>query len=291
MGKNDLVNGKTKLIGLVGNPVEHSISPQLHNTLSMEFSKNLIYVPFRVEEGFLRDAVNGLRAINVLGFNVTIPYKTEIIGLLDEVSEEALLMGAVNTVKNIDGKLIGYNTDADGFLNSFIEETGEGFKDKNVLIIGAGGTARALAVKIAMEGASNIGIINRTIEKAQNIADIVNENVKNVVNTYNFKNLELTNLINKTDIIINTTSVGMYPNIESTPIQVDFRKDQIVYDVIYNPYETKLLSEAKKSGCKTVNGLGMLIYQGIKAYEVWSGVDIRNDLAAKVKNICIEEFK
>lgn len=283
------ITGKTKVICLIGNPVEHSISPALHNTISKLLGMDLVYVTFRVEKNELETAIKGLRALNVIGFNVTVPYKKDVIKYLDNNSKSSLLMGAVNVVKNIDGRLYGYNTDADGFLRSFKEETGEGFSGKRVAMIGAGGAARAIAVKAAMDGAKEIHIINRTISKAEEIAEVVNNNIKKAVRFTGADDGTAADILNQSDIIINATSVGMYPNTEETPVTNfnGFRKGQIVYDVIYNPIKTKFLSDAEKSGCRIVNGLGMLFYQGIFAYEIWTGVKLPDAL---IKNL-ISELK
>lgn len=273
------VTGKTKLLGIIGNPIEHSISPQLHNTISDQLGLDLIYVPFKVEPQMLEHAVKGLRALNFLGFNVTIPFKQDIIKYLDEVSNEALMMGAVNTVKNINGRLFGYNTDAEGFVRSFKEEAASGFKGKVVSIIGAGGAARALTVKIAAEGAQKIYIINRTISNAEDIADIVNKNISDVAYACSLTDLRTTGLICGSDIVINTTSVGMFPEVDKSPVSDNFKfaPNQIVYDVIYNPVKTKFLKEAEIQDCKILNGLGMLYYQGVTAYEIWTGIKLKND--------------
>ncbi|HHX17970.1 MAG TPA: shikimate dehydrogenase [Clostridium sp.] len=272
------VTGQTKLLGIIGNPVEHSISPILHNTLSSLLGLDLVYVPLKVEKEDLSIVVRALKSLDFVGFNVTIPYKKEIMKYIDENSIEAILMGAVNTVKRIDGKLYGYNTDAEGFLTSFKEEAQTSFEGKKVILIGAGGVARPIAVKIASEGAEKISIVNRTKEKAIELAETVNENVKEIVQVYNYEDKTFKMAVEESDIIINTTSVGMTPDVNSTPISGNyFNGNQIVYDVIYTPAETKLLKDAKKKGCKTINGLGMLFYQGIKAYEIWTGVKLSEE--------------
>lgn len=273
------VTGKTKLLGIIGNPIEHSISPQLHNTITSQFGLDFIYIPFRVEPQHLEQAVNGLKALNFEGFNVTIPYKQEILKYINEVSKEALMMGAVNTIKNINGKLYGYNTDAEGFVRSFKEEAGTGFKGKVVSIIGAGGAARAMAVKIAIGEAEKIYIINRTLSSAEDIADIINKNISAVAFGLSVQDKKAAGLISESDIVINTTSVGMIPEVDKSPVsgEAEFSSNQIVYDVIYNPTKTRFLSEAEKKGCKIINGLGMLFYQGVTAYEIWTGVKLSDD--------------
>lgn len=278
------ISGKSKLAGLIGNPIGHSISPQLHNTISRNLGIDMVYVPFKVEKNDLENAVKGLKAVNITGFNVTIPYKKDIMKYIDVNSKEALLMGAVNTVKNIDGRLYGYNTDAEGFARSFKEAAGTGFKNKKVVLIGAGGTARAIAVKIAMEGAAKIHIVNRTVSKASEIAEIVNNNIGHMCEFSEPDTAEETGVFELGDIIINTTSLGMYPDIYKNPVGelVKFSSNQIVYDVIYNPEKTKLLEDAEKFGCKAINGLGMLLYQGIYAYEIWTGIKVPEELIKQI---------
>lgn len=283
------VTGKTRLLGLIGNPVEHSISPELHNSLSTFLGIDTVYIPLRVQKADLETVVKALKSLDFVGFNVTIPYKRDIMKYIDENTKEAILMGAVNTVKKIEGRLYGYNTDAEGFLRSFKEEAGVGFKGKKVVLIGAGGVARAIAVKIASDDAEKISLVNRTTEKSIELADVVNENVKEVVQVYNFEDKTFRMALEESDIIINTTSVGMSPKSRETPIKFSecFNKNQIVYDVIYNPVKTKFLKDAEKMGAKAINGLGMLFYQGINAYEIWTGFKFDED---NLKNI-FDSFK
>ncbi len=278
------VTGKTKLLGLIGNPVEHSISPQLHNSLSSLLGHDLVYVPLKVEKQNIGAVVNALKRLEFVGFNVTVPYKREIMKYIDENTKEAILMGAVNTVKNIDGRLFGYNTDAEGFARSFKEESGVGFAGKKVVIIGAGGVARSIAVKLAKKGVEKISLVNRTPLKAVELADVVNENIREVVQVYNFNDKTFMMAFEESDIIINTTSVGMFPDVNNTPVKVKnrFHKNQIVYDVIYNPVKTKFLKDAEKAGAKVINGLGMLFYQGISAYEIWTGVKFSEEDLSKI---------
>jgi len=293
------VNGLTILTGLIGNPVEHTVSPTLHNSLFSAAGCNGIYLPIKVPADKLKDAVHGLKAAGFIGFNVTIPYKGAIIEILDEISEEAGLLEAVNTVK-IDGdRLIGTNTDGDGFLRSFYEETGEGFEGSSVCILGAGGTARTLAIKAALQGAGEICIINRTKSAADKLAAkikrIFGDKPRSGNSVDTFKNTiigsmaelngptavsaaeagsnEAMTALMRCDIIINATSVGMYPYSDACPLDdsFPFRREQIIYDVIYNPAETRLMALARRKGCLAVNGAGMLFYQGVKAFETWMG--------------------
>lgn len=278
------VNGETKIMGVLGNPIEHSISPQIHNTISKLLCVNSIYVPFLCSQEDLEKAVNGLRALNIYGFNVTIPYKEKIISLLDECSEEVKLIGAANTVVNKKGRLIGYNTDGDGFATSFENSTNKSFVDKDIIVLGAGGAARATALKTAKMGAKTITLVNRTVIKAAEIADMINNNTSCKAVPVSNSDKNLAKLLEKSDIIINTTPVGMHPDTNKCPIQEDitFSSRQIVYDLIYNPSETLLLKKARKEGALTINGLGMLIYQATLAYEIINEIDIPEQILKKI---------
>lgn len=283
----DTVTGKTKLLGVIGDPLEHSISPKLHNTLNRCLGIDAVYVPFHTKKGQFEHAINGLLAINVYGFNVTIPYKNDVINYIHTISKKAALIGAVNTVKNVNGRLYGYNTDADGFIKSFMEETGMEPGGKKVVIFGAGGAARAIAVGLALRDASKISIINRTVTNGYNIVRMLSNNTDVISECFSTDDPECCQVIKRGDIIINTTPLGMYPKIDSSPISFpfEFSSNQILYDAIYNPSSTKFIQEGKKQGLKTVNGLGMLIYQGVRAYEIWMGVKVESKIIEKLFNI------
>ena len=270
--------GTTKIIGLVGNPVGHSISPVLHNTLAQKYNLDIVYVPFLVNEDCFEDAIKGLRALNVEGFNVTVPYKTKIMQYMDRNTESVFLMGAVNTVKNIKGKFYGYNTDGEGFNRAFKEETKTDFKNKKVAILGAGGSARSIGVIVAQNDAEQVVFINRTLEKAEEIETLINQKIKKVAKSFDFGNENFKNALIESEIIINTTSMGMHPDIDDSPISdLECFNRQVVYDVIYNPMSTKFLKDAKSRGCHICNGLGMLFYQGILAFEIWTGIEISDN--------------
>jgi len=278
------VTGETRIMGVLGNPIEHSISPQIHNTISSLLGVNAIYIPLKSEINKLEDTIKGLKAVNITGFNVTIPFKEKIMQYLDECSKEAQLIGAVNTVVNKNGRLIGFNTDAEGFAKSFEKAFGKGFKSARILILGAGGAARAVAVKAAMQGAEMINIANRTVQKAADIASLINNHSECRAEALSFEDIKQRNLLEETDVIINTTPIGMHPDIDNSPVSIDnnFSEKHIVYDLIYNPPETKLLKFAKKCGSKTLNGLGMLLYQAISAYELITGINIPDNVSSAV---------
>jgi len=282
-----VVNGKTGLFGLLGDPVEHTKSPFIYNTLFNQYNINAIYVPIHVNKGCLENVVKGLRAQNFIGFNVTVPFKKDIIKYLDDISNDALLMGAVNTVKNINGKLKGYNTDAEGFSRDFKDGFNTNFKGKRVLLLGAGGTTRALTIKLAAEGIQHLAIANRTELHAQNIVDLVKNNYGSIVSYLDPKASQFLDEMKSFQIIINTTPAGMSTYLDSTPFDFEyvFDKDQLVYDVIYSPKKTKFLLQAESYGCKTRNGFGMLINQGVSAFEIWTGKTVARQQAIELLNL------
>lgn len=280
------VDGRTKLTGLIGNPVEHTVSPVIHNSLFSYLGINGVYLPLKTEATQLEAAVRGLAALGFTGFNVTIPYKEAICGLLDEADEEVKLLGTANTVRIRDGRLYGYNTDGTGFVTAFKKQTGTDFSGKKVCILGAGGTARTLAVKVVQEGAGRVCIINRTVSKAEVIAGYINNRLsagsglREPVFTLMPGTERAREILNSFDIIINTTSVGMFPNTDASPVEddVEFLSKPIVYDVIYNPAETRFLAAARQKDCRVFNGAGMLLWQGIRAFEIWMEISVPDDV-------------
>lgn len=283
-----LVNGRTELFGLIGDPVEHTRSPFIHNTLFKHLNINGVYIPIPVKPEHLEKAVVGLKAQNFSGFNITVPHKKDIIKYLDDISQDALLMGAVNTVKNVKGRLKGYNTDAEGFVRDFAEGFGTGFKDKRVMILGAGGTARALAVKLCAEGVAHLTIANRSLDNAENIVDLLKNNYKGMISSIlSHPKVMFESAFADSEIIINTTPAGMSTYLDSTPFDYDFhfRPNQLIYDVIYTPKKTRFLKQAENCGCKVRNGFGMLINQGVSAFEIWTGKTIKREISTDLLNM------
>lgn len=269
------INGETKHLGIFGDPVEHSFSPKMHNFISGYMGNNYVYGAYLVRKEELEKAIEGLRAMNFSGVNITAPHKVDVMKYVDVLSEKATLFQSVNTIVNKNGVLYGYTTDADGFYES-LKRIGCNIKDKNVLFIGAGGATRPVVSLFAMEGAKSITIKNRTKEKAEIIAKHVKETLEYDVNC------EL--LLSHYDVVINTTPIGMYPEVDAMP-EFDMSlidETSYVADMIYNPSETLFLKEAKKSGAKTVNGLGMLIYQGMIAYELFTDTKLPVDMYDKI---------
>lgn len=279
------INGYTRTCGLIGNPVEHTMSPAIHNTLAQELGENLVYVPFHVQTGYVKEAVEGAYALNLLGCNVTVPYKSEVIPHLKEMDALAERIGAVNTLVRTEGGFKGYNTDMPGLYRAMCED-GVKIAGEKVLILGAGGVARAVAMLLADKNAAEIIILNRTVEKAQKIADEVNSYLGRkivralAIDAYRDLPEE------EGYLAIQATNVGMFPNTESAVIEDDgfYRKVHTGYDLIFNPAETKFMKLTRKGGGKAFNGLKMLLYQGIIAYELWTGAEISGELAGKAYN-------
>ncbi|MBD1382070.1 shikimate dehydrogenase [Metabacillus arenae] len=259
-----------KLYGLIGCPVGHSMSPDIHNDAFSHLHLSAYYHAFHVEKEKLADAVSSLRTLGVLGFNVTVPHKVAIMPLLDEIDESASRIGAVNTVKNKDGKLIGYNTDGIGYLTSLKRRIKKPLSESKVLLIGAGGAARGIYFTLAKEGCLQIDICNRTIEKAK---DLISEcPIKVKGDAYSIHGAE--NLIYDYDIIIQTTSIGMHPNTSEKPIELTgAKKECLVSDIIYNPIQTQLLKEAEAEGMQTLTGVGMFVHQAAHAFIIWTGIE------------------
>ncbi|MCX7714456.1 MAG: shikimate dehydrogenase [Clostridia bacterium] len=265
------INGHTKQLAILGYPVEHSFSPQMHNFISEKMGLNYVYTALEVSPDKLKDAIEGIRAMKFAGVNITAPHKYEVMKYIDEISEQARKFGSVNTVVNKCGKLVGYNTDADGFYRSLLHE-GIEIKDRDVLIIGAGGASKPVCVLFSQIGAKSITLVNRTKEKAEELAEYIHTVCGYKIST--------THCRNHYDVVINTTSAGMYPQLEECPLDdmsfID--KKTAVADMIYNPSETVFLKRAKKAGAKTINGLGMLIYQGIIAYELFTNIKLPENI-------------
>lgn len=271
------ISGETKICALIGDPVEHTMSPVMHNTAYEKLGLDYIYIPFRVKPEELKQAVAGLRALNVRGFNVTIPHKVSVIQLLDGLDPPAEKIGAVNTVVNTDGELRGYNTDAEGFFWALLEHGIEP-GGKRVVVLGAGGASRAITY-IMVEKGAEVTIVNRQqeLDWAKDIAGMVKESLAKEVRVYELE--QLAKAIENTDILVNATSVGMSPASENSPVPANLlSKAPVVFDIVYNPIETRLLCEAKAAGAKTIRGVDMLAWQGALAFEKWTGQQAPLDL-------------
>lgn len=282
------INSNTKLIGLFGQPVSQSFSPSIHNFLSQKYKKNNIYMCFEIDKNNLENAAQSIKTFNMKGCNVTIPYKVDIISYLDKVDKNALLIGAVNTIKNVNNELVGYNTDGIGFIKSLTDE-GYDLKNKKIIILGAGGACRSIAVELANKEVSYIEIRNRSEENAKNICNLINSNFLSKAD-YDTNPVEENDLKNF-DILINTTPIGMES--KDCPIDVNINppKNLLVCDIVYKPHETALLSWAKNNNLNVVYGINMLINQGLLAYEIWENIKASEDDLEEIKNIYFNSLK
>lgn len=278
-----MITGSTNIAGLIGHPVEHSFSPPMHNAAFNALNMDWTYVAFDVEPSNLKSAIDGARSLNIKGLNVTIPHKIEVMKYLDEIDEVARLIGAVNTIDFRNMK--GYNTDGIGAVKAIEEVTS--IKNKNVVVAGAGGASRAISFYIAKYGAESITILNRNVDKASNLAEDINliDDVKpdsiSQINDY----------VREADILIDTTPVGMHPNVDADAIvgADDMHEDLVVFDAVYNPNETSLIKQAIKANAKPVYGIKMLLYQGAESFKIWTGqnppVDVMEDALRKTLNL------
>lgn len=284
------IDGKTRTCGLIGNPVEHTLSPMIHNNLAKMLGINLVYVPFLVEEDGLAKAVEGAFELNLLGMNVTVPHKSAVIGGLKEIDELAEKIGAVNTLVRCEGGYKGYNTDMSGLFRAMQTENIH-MKGENVLLLGAGGAARAVAFLCGQCGAKKIYICNRTLQKAQAIAEEIRlqmEDVDICAITYE----QTAELTEEAFLAVQCTSVGLHPNVTDVVLADGPIYDRIHtgVDLIYRPYETQFMKQVKAHGGKTMNGLKMLLYQGIIAFELWNGCDVTEEQAEPILQMMKEEM-
>ncbi|MFC1915445.1 shikimate dehydrogenase [Chloroflexota bacterium] len=275
-----LISGKTKICGVIGDPIEHTMSPVVHNAAFRELDIDYLYVPFRVKPDELDKAVEGVRALNIRGINVTIPHKVAIIPFLDKLDPLAEKMGAINTIVNEDGVLTGYNTDATGFLQALLERGIEP-KGKNMVILGAGGASRAISFIVTERGA-NLVILNRHLARAEDLAHRISQVFKKGVKALALNVENLAPVMEEADILVNTTNVGMNPNVNETLVPARlFSPNMVVFDVVYNPIKTRFLGEAEEAGARTINGLDMLVWQGALTFEKWTGQKAPLDIMKK----------
>ncbi len=277
------ITGKTTLLGLIGTPVEHSKSPEMYNYCFDKFGLDYAYLAFDIPVEKTEEAINALKTVGFRGANVTMPCKQEAIKYMDELTPAAKAIGAINTIVNDNGKLIGYNTDGMGYTKN-LERSGVAVKGKKIVLLGGGGAASAIAAQAALEGAAKISIFNLKdafwdkLEKTvQRIAEAVPE-CEFTLNDLADKSL-LKKFIDEADILSNATRVGMAPNDDATLIEDTswFRKELVVTDAVYAPPKTRFLKEAEAAGCTVCSGLGMLLCQGAEAFRLYTGEDMPID--------------
>jgi len=265
-----VISGKTRVCGVIGDPIEHTLSPIMHNAAFKALKLDFAFLAFKVKAADVEKAVSGMRALGIHGLNVTMPHKSAVINYLDEVDQAAKAIGSVNTILNKDGRLFGFNTDGVGALQA-LRENGVEPRGKKVLLLGAGGAARAIAYTLARE-ADELVILNRTAKQAAELANLLKQTFDRKVVADALSPNAIKDTLQDSDLLINATSVGMKPNANKTPVAFEWlRPDLAVMDIVYNPVETKLAKDAKAAGAKVVSGFEMLIYQGAASFEIWTG--------------------
>lgn len=270
-----MISGKTKLTGFFAKPASHSLSPLMHNLAFSHLGIDAVYLAFEVDQTNLRQAVESIRTLDMLGVNVSMPNKTAVLAYLDQLSPEAELIGAVNTIVHREQRLIGYNTDGMGFVRS-VNETGHPIKNQKIVVLGAGGAAKAIVVQMALEGAQEITIykrLNATFLPLKEYFVKVSEKTGCPIRLHDYADeSQLALDLSQANLLINATDIGMGSKKDQLPIaDVKLLHSQLaVFDLIYSPSETRLIQEAKKMGIKAYNGLGMLIHQGAIAFELWT---------------------
>jgi shikimate dehydrogenase len=264
------ISGKTQLYAVIGDPIGHSLSPAMHNAAFQALNIDAVFLAFKVAPAQVEEAMRGVRSLGIRGLNVTMPNKDVVMQYLDEIDEPAKLLGSVNTVLNEGGRLRGFSTDGAG-AHRALEENGVKLAGKELVLLGAGGAARAIAFTLARE-ASELVILNRTPEKISDLAQALNTKFHRKITSASLTPANIEQSLHGADVLINATSIGMHPNEKHTPVKPAFLKsDLTVMDIIYNPLETKLAKDAKAAGAKVISGVEMLIHQGAASFEIWTG--------------------
>jgi shikimate dehydrogenase len=266
------ISGKTKVCGLIGDPVEHSLSPCLQNAAFKYCGLDFVYVVFKVKKEELKEAISGMRSLGIFGLNVTMPHKIDVIQYLDDLDETAKNIGSVNTILNKNRRLVGYTTDGKGALEA-LRYNGIDPSGKKVVILGAGGASRSVSLTLAKE-VKELVILNRTLGKAEKLVKelLASRGINVAIKARELNHRNVQQELQNADILINATSLGMRPQNALMPVDSSLlRSDLAVFDLVYEPLETRLLTEAKKKGATTVDGLTMLVFQGALSFEIWTG--------------------
>jgi shikimate dehydrogenase len=268
-----MLTGHTHIVGVIGDPVEHSRSPQMHNAAFAKAGLDYVYVPFHVRPDDLADAIAGFKAINVVGINVTLPHKQAVIRSVTSISREAELIGAVNTLTFVEGNIYGDNTDAPGVLKALEEDGNMSVPvGENAIVLGAGGAARAVVVALALRGVASITIANRTVEKAVSLAEEMDRKTGVSMQGMGLTDEGLPLAVRESKLLVNTATTSMDVT-QPLLISADWlQPNTIVYDIVYTPPVTPLMQAATERGCQTLGGIGMLVHQGAIAFEKWTGV-------------------
>ncbi len=266
------LDGTTRLVGIIGSPIDRSLSPAVHNAAFDYLGLNWCYVPLPVEEGRLGTAVAGIKALRFAGVNVTMPFKTDVLPLLDEVAMFAESVGAVNTILVDKGKLIGYNTDGRGFYTALTRDLGYDVKGKRVLVLGAGGASRSVTVSLALAGCASIVIVNRSPDRSEQLAEIIRRSAPDIDVNWLSPDDNYDIVVAESDLIINATPLTTFNGSLRVPVSL-LNKNHLVCDLNYSLYQPPLLQEAEARGALVMDGKGMLLYQAAAAFEIWTGLE------------------
>lgn len=269
-----LINGFTKIVGLFGDPIGHTLSPLMHNAAFRDLEINCVYLPFHVKKEELRHALKSLDLLGITGVNLTIPHKVGALKYVDKLDKQAELIGAVNTIKLDSGKIKGYNTDGLGFIEALKKECKFDPRQKTILVLGAGGAARAVCISLAINKAKKIIISNRTYDKAKKLVQYLDKKLKYRAICISLDKKKLENIASDIDLVVNCTSVGLIDPGTRILKKSFFKKAlklKLVYDLICSKKQTNLLKDAGQFGIKASNGIGMLVYQGALSFEIWTG--------------------
>ena len=272
-------DGHTRTCGLIGNPVAHTLSPLIQNQMARATGQNLVYLPYPVASGDLGAAVRGALALDFLGLNVTVPYKSDVIAYLAEIDPLAERIGAVNTLVRCPGGYRGYNTDMPGLYRAMVQD-GVEIAGRDVVILGAGGVARAVAVMLLEKGAAGVHLLNRTQDRARAVAQEVNRMAgRPFARAYALADYR--QIPGEDWLVVQATSAGMHPHVEDAPVEdpAFYRRVEIGYDLIFNPGVTRFMKLTESGGGRACNGARMLVYQGVIAFELWTGTRIDQDTA------------
>jgi shikimate dehydrogenase len=265
------ISGKTRVCGVIGDPIEHTLSPTIHNAAFNHLGLDFVFLAFRVKAADLENALRGMRGLGIHGLNVTMPHKSTVTAYLDEMDSAVKFLGSANTILNEDGKLSGFNTDGVGALKA-LRENGVEVSEKKVLLLGAGGAAKAIAFALAQE-VNELVVLNRAAEKAKKIAEALGRTLNKKVVGGALSPDAISKNLQDSDVLINATSVGMNPNANQSIVTPQLlRADLTVMDIVYNPVETKLAKDAKATGARVISGVEMLIFQGAASFEIWTGL-------------------
>jgi shikimate dehydrogenase len=264
------ISGKTRVCGVIGDPIEHTLSPTIHNAAFNHLELDFVFLAFRVKAAELENAICGMRGLGIHGLNVTMPHKGTVTAYLDKLDPAVKFLGSANTILNEDGKLLGFNTDGTGALKA-LRGNGVNLSEKKVLLLGAGSAAKAVAFSLSKE-VGELVILNRSSEKAKRLAEALRRTLNKNVFGSSFSLDTLAENLRNSDVLINATSVGMHPKADQSIVPPQLlRSGLTVMDIVYNPVETKLAKEAKAADAKVVSGVEMLIYQGAASFEIWTG--------------------